>query len=261
MPNEVSAPHPDWLRPDWQAPGVGALMSTRAGGSSRGAFESMNLRHGLGDEPQAVDRNLAQLRSVPGATPVWLQQVHGAHVVRLNARDAEDGAPVHAADASVTTEPGIACAVQVADCLPVLFAAPGARAVAAAHAGWRGLSLGVVEATLAVLCEAARCEPAELHVWLGACIGPRRFEVGPDVLEAFGVDPARSESPRFRHHLRGKWMADLAGLARDRLQAAGVQAISGGRWCTVEEPSRFFSYRRDRVTGRMAALVWLTGRG
>jgi YfiH family protein len=146
--------------------------------------------------------------------------------------------------------------VQVADCLPVLFAAPGGRGVAAAHAGWRGLAGGVVEATLTALCDAAGCAPRELQVWLGACIGPRRFEVGADVLEAFGADAREPAPARFRPHAPDKWLADLAGLARDRLQAAGVSAIHGGRWCTVEDTSRFFSFRRDRVTGRMVAAVW-----
>ncbi|HEY8709411.1 MAG TPA: laccase domain-containing protein, partial [Burkholderiaceae bacterium] len=123
--------------------------------------------------------------------------------------------------------------------------------------GWRGLSLGVLEATLRAICEAGGCEPAEVQVWLGACIGPRAFEVGPDVLEAFGASPSAGGSLRFVPKGPGKWWADLASLARDRLQAAGVGAISGGTWCTVSEPSRFFSFRRDRVTGRMAAAIWI----
>jgi YfiH family protein len=166
---------------------------------------------------------------------------------------------VQSADASFTIEPGIVCAVQVADCLPVLFAAPAARGVAAAHAGWRGLAGGVLEAGIGALCAAARCEPGELQAWLGACIGPRRFEVGSDVLEAFGADPL-GESPAFVPFKPGKWHADLPLLASERLRAAGVRAISGGDWCTVEAPSRFFSFRRDGVTGRMAAAVWIERR-
>jgi YfiH family protein len=145
----------------------------------------------------------------------------------------------------------------VADCLPVLLAAPGA--VGAAHAGWRGLAGGVLEATVGALCEAAGCAPGQLQAWLGACIGPRRFEVGADVLQAFGADAA-SDSPRFRRHVPGKWLADLPGLARDRLQALGLQQVSGAGWCTVEDASRFFSFRRDGVTGRMVAAVWRQGR-
>ncbi len=244
----------DWLRPDWDAPGVGALMTTRAGGFSTGPWASLNLRDGLGDDPAAVARNRAVWAGALGGVPVLLNQVHGARVVRLGAADAGAGAPVHAADASVSTEPGIACTVQVADCLPVLYAAR--RGVGGAHAGWRGLAGGVLENTLAALCEAVACAPDQVQVWLGPCIGPRRFEVGADVLAAFGVDPDRAH-PRFVAHAPGKWLADLAGLARDRLAAAGVQRISGGRWCTVEEASRFFSFRRDLITGRMVAAVWL----
>jgi polyphenol oxidase len=139
----------------------------------------------------------------------------------------------------------------------VLFAAPAGRAVGAAHAGWRGLAAGVLDNTVAALCAAADCAPAEIQAWLGACIGPRRFEVGADVLQAFGVSTDRSiAGPRFVAGAPGKWFADLAGLARDRLQACGVSAVSGGGWCTVEDGSRFFSFRRDAVTGRMAAAIW-----
>lgn len=248
----------EWLRPDWDAAGVGALMSTRQGGVSRGPYASMNLRDGLGDDVAAVARNRALFEQALGASPVLLNQVHGTRVVRLHAADAHADAPVHDADASISTEAGIACAVQVADCLPVLFAAPQGCGVGAAHAGWRGLAGGVLEATLTALCDAVACEPADLQIWLGACIGPRRFEVGADVLEAFGAAPGDAH-PRFRPQGSGhpgKWLADLVGLARDRLQAAGVTAIHGGRWCTVEDASRFFSFRRDRVTGRMVAAVW-----
>lgn len=244
----------DWLRPDWDAPGVGALMTTRAGGVSVGPYAGMNLRNGLGDEPAAVARNREIWAGVLGGVPVLLNQVHGARVVRLGAADALPDAPLHEADASLTTEPGIACTVQVADCLPVLFAAPGG--VAGAHAGWRGLAGGVLENTLAALCDAAGCAPGAVQAWLGPCIGPRRFEVGADVLAAFGVDPERTHA-HFVAHRPGKWMADLAGLARDRLVAGGVSRVFGGQWCTVEEASRFFSFRRDRVTGRMVAAVWL----
>ena len=244
----------EWLVPDWQAPGVGALMTTRAGGVSAAPFDSLNLRAAVGDDAVVVAHNQRLVAQAIGATPVYLNQVHGREVVRLTAADARPDAAIHTADASITTEPGIACAAQVADCLPVLFAAPGARAVGAAHAGWRGLALGVLEATLHRVCEAAGCEPREVQAWLGACIGPTRFEVGPDVLAAFEATPG---SARFRPHGPGKWLADLPGLARDRLRAAGVDDVSGGSWCTVSAPSRFFSFRRDRVTGRMAALVWI----
>ena len=179
-------------------------------------------------------------------------------MVRIRLDDARDGAPVHDADACVTTEPGIACVVQAADCLPVLLAAPDGRAVGAAHAGWRGLAGGVVDAAVGAVCDLASCEPCELDAWLGACIGPGAFEVGAEVLTAFGVDPAQADpSRRFMPFKPGKWLANLPELARDRLRAAGVERIGGGRWCTVGDASRFFSFRRDGVTGRMAAAVWI----
>ena len=249
--------HADWLAPEWRMPRVAALMTTRAGGVSAAPFDSLNLRDGLGDDADAVARNRRIVAAAIGATPVYMNQVHGKAVARLVAADLRGEAPVHAADASITTEPGIACVAQVADCLPVLFAAPEARAVGAAHAGWRGLAAGVLEAALHGVCEAAACEPREVRTWLGACIGPTAFQVGGDVLAAFDAAP---DSPRFRPHAPGKWLADLAGLARDRLIAAGVADISGGTWCTVSDPSRFFSFRRDRVTGRMAAFIAIEAR-
>ncbi len=233
--------HPDWLRPEWQTDGVGALMTTRSGGVSLAPFDSFNLRAVVGDDPHAVAQNQRLLAEAIGATPVYLNQVHGANVVRLGAADLEADAPIHDADGSVTTEPG--------------------RAVGAAHAGWRGLAAGVLEATLAQVCDAARCAPGEVQTWLGACIGPAQFEVGPDVLEAFGASQQANASPRFVAKGAVKWYADLPALARDRLLAAGVYTIDGGRWCTVSEPSRFFSFRRNRVTGRMAAVIWIDRRG
>jgi YfiH family protein len=250
---------PDWLVPEWDAPGVGAVMTTRAGGVGKAPFDSLNVRDGLGDEAAAVAENQRRLVEAIGSVPVWLKQVHGAAVVSLTSASGWSEAAVHSADACVTTEPGVVCAIQVADCLPVLFAAPGARGVAAAHAGWRGLAAGVLESSVGALCESARCEPGELQAWLGACIGPRRFEVGPDVLEAFGADPL-GESPAFVPFRPGKWHANLPLLARERLRATGLRSISGGDWCTVEAPSRFFSFRRDGVTGRMAAAIWIERR-
>lgn len=253
--------HPDWLAPGWRLPGVGALMTTRRGGVSVAPFDSLNLRAGIGDDDGAVRHNQRVVADAADATPVWLRQVHGVRVVTLGARDTAPDAPIHEADASVTTVPGIACAAQVADCLPVLFAAvnpiDGRQAVGAAHAGWRGLAGGVLEATLQALCDASGCVPSQVHAWLGACIGPARFEVGPDVLAAFVASACEGASTRFLPHAPGKWLADLPGLARDRLAAAGVTAIAGGRWCTVSDASRFFSFRREPVTGRMAALVWI----
>jgi polyphenol oxidase len=246
---------PDWLVPDWQVPGVGAVMTTRRGGGSRPPFDSMNLQPGV-DDPAAVAANQARLAAAIGAAPIFLQQVHGDRVVRLRASDSRLGAAQPVADAAVTTEPAIACTVRVADCLPVLFAAPGARAVGAAHAGWRGLAAGILERTVAALCEAAACRPADLSAWLGAAIGPARFQVGADVLEAFGAT-ALVPGTRFVPERPGKWLADLPGLAHDRLRRAGVQRIGGGIWCTVADSARFFSFRRDATTGRMAAAVWI----
>jgi YfiH family protein len=256
-PEGNAAPDPDWLVPDWDAPRVGGLMTTRRGGTSAPPWDSMNLGRSTGDDPAAVDRNRAHLAAAAGAVPVFLRQVHGARVVRLQRADAAPGAPVHEADAAVTTEPGIACTVLVADCLPVLFAAPDGRGAGAAHAGWRGLAAGVLEATVGELCAAAECAPQELHAWIGAGIGPGRFQVGADVLEAFGADPARTTGTAFAPEQPGKWLADLPRLARERLRGAGVGAIDGGTWCTVSDASRFFSFRRERVSGRMAALAWI----
>jgi YfiH family protein len=248
-----------FIRPDWAVDArIGALMTTRAGGISAAPFDSLNLGRSVGDAPEAVAENRRRVEAAIGAPPVYLSQVHGLRVLRLPA-----GEGPHEADASITTEPGAVCTVMVADCLPVLFAAPGARGVGAAHAGWRGLAGGVLEATVAALCEAAACAPGELVAWLGPCIGARQFEVGADVLAAFGSGGVHHFAPRDPVHVgpdgSPRWLADLPGLARDRLRAVGVAQVSGGAWCTVEERSRFFSFRRDRITGRMAAAVWIRG--
>lgn len=245
--------------PDWPVPGhVGAWMSTRVGGVSAAPFNSLNIGVAVGDDPASVAHNRRIVAETIAARPVYLKQVHGARVVEIG-RSTLAAADTIEADAAFTTEPGIACAIQVADCLPVLFADAQGRAVGAAHAGWRGLAAGVLERTAQAVCSAAACEAASLRVWLGPCIGPRAFEVGADVLEAFGHPPAGGE--RFVSALRADgspaWRADLAGLARDRLAGIGVSSISGGGWCTVEDASRFFSFRRDGRTGRMVALVWL----
>lgn len=249
----------DWIRPPLVTAGVTAVMSTRRGGVSAAPFNSLNLRSDLGDRPQDVAVNQARFAAALGARPVWLKQVHGTRVVRLSERDLHPGALVHDADASVSTVPGVACAVQVADCLPVLMSA-GGRGVAAAHAGWRGLAAGVLEATLAALCEAAACEPAEVHCWLGPCIGPAQFEVGCDVLQAFRDAAVGGDAVDPHFHARGaawpgKYLADLPGLALQRLRRAGVLALSASGECTVSDPSRFFSFRRDGQTGRLAAAI------
>jgi polyphenol oxidase len=243
-----------FLTPQWRVDArVRALMTTRAGGVSAAPYHSLNLGRSAGDEPAAVDENRRRFEAALGVPTRYLTQVHGADVVRLT-----HGAPgPFTADAAITTEPGLACSVMVADCLPVLFAAPGGRGVGAAHAGWRGLAAGVLEATVAALCDAAACAPAELAAWLGPCIGPRQFEVGADVPDAFGATAAHRFDAKPRPDGSPRWLADLPGLARGRLAAAGVTHVSGGEWCTVEDASRFFSFRRDGATGRMAAAVWV----
>lgn len=263
------------VRPDWTAPpGVGALMTTRAGGVSAGPLASLNLGRTVGDTPEALAENhrrfAASLRAREddGATParpVWLRQVHGSHVLELDEQTPDR--PDEPADAAWTRTPGVACVVGAADCLPVLLAAPDGRAVAAAHAGWRGLAGGVLEATVGALERGAGVRPAELLAWLGPCIGPRQFEVGADVLRAFGVEPSAADAPGFRYAPRPdgapRWRADLRGLARLRLQRLGVRRITASQACTYEDESRFFSFRRDgqreppSPSGRMAAAIWL----
>ena len=244
----------EWIEPEWQVDArIGALMTTRAGGVSAAPFDSLNLGRSAGDDRSAVDENRRRFEAALGVPTRYLSQVHGTRVARLTHAVAASSE----ADAAITTERGLACTMMVADCLPVLFAAPEARGVGAAHAGWRGLAGGVLEATVGALCEAAGCEPAEVSAWLGPCIGPRQFEVGADVLDAFGATAAQRFVERPRSDGSPRWLADLPGLARDRLRAAGVTRVSGGTWCTASDPSRFFSFRRDRITGRMAAAVFI----
>jgi len=272
--------------PQGQSPSrlVRMLMSTREplGPSFKAQghppYDHFNLGDHVGDDPAAVWRHRQWLAEVCGAEPVWLQQVHGHRVVRLAHQAGNltvDGqlvvpdAPI-VADGSYTTEPGLICTAMVADCLPVLLAAPQGRGVAALHAGWRGLcgagaemaGQGVIEKGVAALCEACACEPGDLMAWLGPCIGPQTFEVGADVLVGFGASP-QGAHPAFRvaPAVQGqpKWHADLAWLGRQRLHDLGIEQIDGGHWCTVSEPLRFFSFRRDGVTGRQAACIWLVG--
>ncbi len=247
------------IAPRWAVPGVGAAMSTRAGGVSTGPFASLDLGAAAGEAPASVAENRRRFAAMLGARPVWLRQVHGAGVLRLDAETPDR--PDTPADACWTSERGIACVVSVADCLPVLLASADGTVVGAAHAGWRGLAAGVIEATVAAIGRGTGVKPGALQAWLGPCIGARRFEVGADVLQAFGVDPARpgpaphfSLAPRPDGSLR--WRCDLQGLAIDRLHALGLGSIEAVRTCTFESPSTFFSFRREGVTGRMAAAVW-----
>jgi len=272
-------PHPDWIVPDWPAPPrVRAVFTTRAGGVSSPPFDRLNLGDHVRDTPAGVAANRKILHDALGVRPVYLQQVHGTVALAIDG-NTPDGT---VADAAVTAQPGVACTVMVADCLPVLFTDGAGTAVAAAHAGWRGLQQGVLEHTfthfrgsfsppaLASYARVATNSIASVPVasatmaWLGPCIGPQAFEVGPEVLEAFvSLDPGARAM--FRPGAQGKWLADLAGLARLRLQALGIMRIYGNdgsaAWCTVSNPSRFFSHRRDSVarggSGRMAACIWL----
>ncbi|MDI1261188.1 peptidoglycan editing factor PgeF [Aquabacterium sp.] len=232
--------------------------------SSQPPWDGFNLGNHVGDDLADVRQHRLELAAAMQAQPVWLQQVHGHRVVRLSSPTQTTLAEAQA-DGVFTTEPGLVCAVMVADCLPILLAAPEGRGVAALHAGWRGLAgagdlngLGIVDTGVTALCEASSADPKDLQAWLGPCIGPTAFQVGVDVLSGFGVDPSQ-HSPRFIRQSRDRWLADLAGLATDRLQSLGLHRIEGGRWCTVSEPLRFFSFRRDRVTGRQAACIWLDG--
>ncbi len=243
----MESPHPDWIIPDWPAPAnVKSVITTRAGGASGGPYASFNLGLRAGDDPQAVAENRARLRGLLPQEPKWLRQVHGAVAV-----DADMTTDATEADASVARRAGTVCAVMVADCVPVLFADRAGTHVAIAHAGWRGIAGGVIENTVRKLGLA----PGELLAYLGPGIGPRAFEVGTDVRDAFLARDARAAAA-FTPHTAGKWLADLYLLARQRLQGAGVDRIHGGGLCTYSDAARFYSYRRDKVTGRMAALIW-----
>lgn len=239
-------PH-GWLTPDWPAPKhVRACVTTRAGGVSREPFDSCNLGTHVTDTAAAVAENRDRLREVLGCEPAWLNQVHGIGIVEA------DPTQLVEADASWTAQTGIASAVLTADCLPVLFCDRAGSRVAAAHAGWRGLAAGVLEATLAALAVPAE----EILVWLGPAIGPRSFEVGPEVRDAMlATHPEAAQS--FRASTRaGHFLADLYQLARLRLAASGVTAVYGGGFCTYQD-SRFYSYRRQARTGRFASLIWI----
>lgn len=249
---------PSLIEPRWAAPAtVGAAFTLRCGGASCGAWGSVvgeggfNLGAACGDQPAAVETNRHSLARVTGADLRWLNQVHGAEVVDA----ATLSAPV-AADASFTDRPGVACVVMVADCLPVLLADRHGRVVGAAHAGWRGLAAGVIQATAAAM-RARLGEPgAELVAWMGPAIGPAHFEVGPEVREAMRTslpDADRAFAPGQGDRL----LADIFALGRQALASCGVEHVAGGGECTVSDPSRFYSFRRDRITGRHAAAVWL----
>jgi polyphenol oxidase len=240
------------LTPEWPAPGgVRAAFTLRTGGVSAPPFDTLNVGAHVGDAAQSVVENRRLIRAaltLPGE-PVWMEQVHGREVLDLDS--AAHPAAACVADAALTRARGRVCAVQVADCLPVLLAVRDGSAVAAAHAGWRGLAAGVLEATVRALA----VPPQRLIAWLGPAIGQAHFEVGEEVRRAFLARDAAA-AHAFVPNARGRWQCDLPGLARRGLQTLGVAAIFGGAWCTYADAARFFSFRRDGRCGRMAALIW-----
>jgi YfiH family protein len=246
---------PGDLRPDWPAPGnVRAVFTLRGGGVSVGPCASLNVATHVQDDPQAVAENrrrIAAAFALP-SEPVWLTQVHGARVIRL---EADTGSGVQA-DGVVSALTGQVCVIQVADCLPVLFAARDGSVVGAAHAGWRGLAAGVLERTVAAL----GVPPAQLLAWIGPGISAANFEVGVEVRDALvgaaGAAAAQAAAA-FVPNIRRRWQCDLVALTRQRLAALGVRDVHGGRWCTFADAGSFFSHRRDGHSGRMAALIWL----
>ena len=244
----------NWIAPDWPAPGnVRALSTTRDGGISEGVFAGLNLGAHVGDAPARVEANRARLQQVAGipGTLNWLNQVHGIAVHPVS--DRYERAPD--ADAACAHEAGQACIVMTADCLPVLFCDRAGTVVAAAHAGWRGLQGGVLEASIAAM----GCEPGEILAWLGPAIGPDAFEVGPEVRAAF-VERVPGAAHAFRPGDGDRLYADIYALARLELETAGVQAVYGGGLCTVRQGELFHSYRRDGRCGRMASLIWIEDR-
>ncbi len=240
----------DWIVPEWPAPdSVRAIITTRTGGCSQPPFNSLNLADHVDDNPAHVAENRAMLSRVLGLTtePMWLEQVHGCDVV-----EADDGSCINIADASTSSEPGKVCVVMTADCLPLLLCNRAGTRVAAVHAGWRGLADGVIEAALERFPEDGK----DILAWMGPAIGPDRFEVGDEVREKFlAQNPA--DGIAFTPIGAGKWLADIYTLARHRLRAANCGYVGGGDYCTVSDAKRFFSYRRDGVTGRMASLIWI----
>jgi len=238
--------------PNWPAPDcVQALCTTRLGGYSEAPYDSFNLAQHVGDAPTHVAQNREYLQQLAGYSnePAWLEQVHGSVVV-----NAADSTATMAADASVATVSGKVCVVMTADCLPVLFCDKQGRAVAAAHAGWRGLAAGVLEATLQRLCTELACPANQILAWLGPAIGPSAFEVGDEVRDSFVAQ--HEVASAFTAVRSGHWLMDIYAIARARLNTAGVTGITGGEYCTFSDEGHFFSYRRNKVCGRMASLIW-----
>lgn len=238
------------IHPRWPAPaGVHAISTTRAGGISQPPYDSLNLASHVGDQKDTVQANRRHLikQLDLAAEPVWLEQVHGDTVI-----DAGAVVGTASADASFTRQSGVVCAVMTADCLPVLFCDQSGEVVAAAHAGWRGLASGVLEATLAAMTVPA----GSVLAWLGPAIGPGAFEVGEEVRAAF-VDRQAEAATAFHRRDNGQWLADIYQLARLRLASVGVEHVYGGGFCTFTDSERFYSFRRQSTTGRMASLIWI----
>ncbi|MDX8380054.1 MAG: peptidoglycan editing factor PgeF [Gallionella sp.] len=242
------------LLPDWPAPSnVRALQTRRQGGVSVLPYDSLNLAAHVGDTPGAVAYNRKQLNARLPREPVWLEQVHGATVLDADHLVLqESGEPARRADASFARQQNSICVVMTADCLPVLLCDRQGGGVAAVHAGWRSMALGVIEAAV----DAMQLAPEQLMAWLGPAISQAAFEVGDEVRKAF-VDVDENAAAAFIPHHAGKWRADLYALARLRLNALGITQIYGGEYCTYHQADQFFSYRRDGVTGRMASFIWL----
>lgn len=239
----------DWITPDWPAPrNVRALFTTRTGGMSSGPYTSLNLGDHVGDDPSTVKQNRALLRRILPGEPRWLKQVHGTTPVRADDYDCAAGS-----DAAFSQLPDTVCAVLTADCLPVFLCDAAGSTVGIVHAGWRGLAAGVIERTIAEMDG----KNSPLMAWLGPAIGPAHFEVGEEVRQAFIIHDKKS-ALAFTLRDNGKWSADIFLLAQQRLTEAGVTEVYGGGVCTFSDPARFFSYRRDGSTGRMAGLIWLT---
>ena len=245
----------DALKPDWSAPDrVRALSTTRAGGVSGRPWDSLNLGSHVEDNPDNVQQNrlrLAESADLTSERIGWLNQVHGTDVVELTP---DNVGQIAKADASYTRHPGIACAILTADCLPVVLSDSEGTVVGAAHCGWRSLCGGVIENLVSAMAVA----PETLQAWLGPAIGPDSFEVGPEVRDAFlEHDPTAARAFKAEGARSGRFMADIYALATLRLNHLGVSSLTGGGHCTVRDSDRFFSYRRDGQTGRMATLVWL----
>lgn len=241
--------HETFIHPDWPAPAsVKALQTTRQGGISAAPYDTFNLGSHVGDDPRVVAHNRQLLAPYLPTEPVWLEQVHGTTVANADAASC-----VPQADACIASHRGAVCAVMTADCLPLLLCDEAGTVVGAVHAGWKGLAAGVIEATV----KAMNVAPHKLMAWLGPAIGAEAFEVGEDVRAAFMAHDATAAAGFAPHGIQGKYLADINLLARQRLNALGVTRIHGGNFCTYHQKDRFFSYRRDGVTGRMGTLIWL----